>query len=72
MNEWPPIVPPEAPRRPRGRIVVEWRAPWVQDRRHKRPSERRPPLPEFDAEIEVYLYLQDRNPWSWASGLRLP
>lgn len=50
------IMPLFAPPRPRGRLVPEWRAPWLQDARHKRPDEREPPLPEFDDEIERYLF----------------
>lgn len=50
------IRPPWTPQPPRGRLVPEWRAPWLQDPRHKRPDEREPPMPEFDDEVERYLY----------------
>jgi hypothetical protein len=61
MTDYTLIRPPAAPSPPRGHIVPEWRAPWLQDPRHKRPDEREPPLPEFDDEIERYLfYLRNR------------
>ena len=56
MHDFNLILPPCAPPRPRGRMLPEWRAPWLQDPRHKRPDERKPPLPEFDDEIERYLF----------------
>jgi hypothetical protein len=61
MSDYDVIVPPPAPRRPRGRIVVEWRAPWLQNPAHKRRDEREPPLPEFDDEIEAYLFFRNAH-----------
>lgn len=58
MSDYDALVPPSAPRRPRGRIVAEWRAPWMQDPAHKRRGERAPAGPEFDADIEAYLFFK--------------
>ena len=62
MSDYDVIVPPAAPRRPRCRVLAEWRAPWLQDPEHRRPSERNPPLPEFDDEIEAYLHFRRNRP----------
>jgi hypothetical protein len=62
MSDYDVIVPPPAPPPPRRRVSVEWRAPWLQDPRHLRPADREPPLPEFDDEIEVYLYYRRMAP----------
>ena len=68
MRDYDVILPPAAPRRPRCRIAVEWRAPWLQDPRHKRRNEREPPLPEFDDEIEAYLFWTRNRPLNLRGG----
>lgn len=68
MSDYAVIVPPDAPPRPRSRVKVEWRAPWLQYPRHKRRDEREPPLPEFDDEIEVYLFLLRTRPLNRIGG----
>ena len=68
MDDFDVIVPPTAPPRPRGRIVAEWRAPGLQDPQHTRPDERAPPLPEFDDEIEAYLFWRRRRPLHLPGG----
>jgi hypothetical protein len=60
--------PPCAPRPPRGRVVPEWRAPWLQDPQHRRPHERELPVPEFDDEVERYLYLMRNRSFNLMGG----
>ena len=68
MRDFDVIVPPKAPCPPRPRVLAEWRAPWLRDPEHRRRDEREPPLPEFDDEIEAYLYWGRRRPTNLMSN----
>ena len=68
MRDFDVIVPPEAPCPPRRRMLAEWRAPWLQDPAHRRRDQREPPLPEFDDDIEAYLYWRRWRPTNLMSN----
>jgi hypothetical protein len=65
-----PIFPPPAPAAPRPRLLAEWRAPWLQDPDFLRSDERRPPYPEFDYDVEPYLFKEGPRPFVDPASLK--